>query len=140
MSDKKEQSNKENKSSEKKKNGNVVPNFVKNNTNITFRTVKRVSKNLMSLAKDEILDIKNSKKGINIAKYESHKEYLAPSNYSINKKEAHASSFKNYDPKFESVEEKKINNKNKEEDEKKDNNEKNKDEVSSSDISDDEDN
>ena len=89
----------------------------------------------MNFAKDEILNIKNSKKEINIAKYESNKEFLAPSNYSINKSQI-SSNFKRYSLNIEPVQEK-IIIKNKEKDEK--DKENKKDEISSSDISDDDD-
>ena len=148
MSQNKEHTDKENKSSEKNQNNKEHPNLIKNNTNnSTFRKIKRISKNLISLAKDEISDIKNSNKEINIAKYESNKEFLAPSSYTLAKKDLLAqppiknmSSFKPHS-KFESIQE---NDKNK-------NNDKinvkqeqtsipdNKGEISSSDISEDDD-
>ena len=139
--------NKENKSSEKNKNKKERPNLVKNNTNnSTFRKIKRISKNLISLAKDEISDIKNSNKDINIAKYDSNKEFLAPSTYTLAKKDMAAqpaiknmSSFKPRS-KFESIEEiEKNNNNNKITKENKTNRLDNKGEISSSDISDDDD-
>ena len=80
MSQKNEHVNKDNKSSEKIKNNKEHSNLIKNNTNnSTFRKIKRISKNLISFAQDEITNIKNSNKKINIAKYESNKEFLAPS-------------------------------------------------------------
>ena len=149
MSQKNEHASKENKSSEKNKNSKEHPNLVKNETNnSSFRKIKRISKNLISLAKDEISDIKNSNKDINIAKYDSNKEFLAPSNYTLAKKDMsvqpaikNMSSFKPRS-KFESAQEKekekeKNNNNNINAKEDKTNTGENKGEISSSDISDD---
>ena len=148
MSQKNDHANKDNKSSEKIKNNKEHPNLVKNNTNnSTFKKIKRISKNLISLAKDEIFDIKNSNKDINIAKYDSNKEFLAPSSYTIAKKDMAAqpaiknmSSFKPRS-KFESAQEKDKNNNNNKNNAKEDqtntNTGENKGEISSSDISDD---
>ena len=104
------QKNTDNNNLEKPKNKNLYQNFVKNKTESSFKKIKRISKNLISLAKNEI---KNSNKNINIAKYESNKDFLAPSNYTISKKEivAHSySSFKPRDSKKEQAEEKTQNN------------------------------
>ena len=146
MSQKNGNENKENKSSEKNKNKKEHPNLVKNHTNnSSFRKIKRISKNLISLAKDEISDIKNSNKDINIAKYDSNKDFLAPSIYTLSKKDMasqpaikNMSSFKPRS-KFESIEETdKDNNNNKiNTKENKTNTVDNKGEISSSDISDD---
>ena len=148
MSQKNENANKENKSSEKNKNKKEHPNLVKNNTNnSTFIKIKRISKNLISLAKDEISDIKKSNKDINIAKYDSNKDFLAPSIYTLSKKDMSAqSAIKNmssFKPrsKFESIEETDKNNNNNKINtkENKTNTVNNKGEISSSDISDDDD-
>ena len=139
MSLNKNQKNTDNNNLEKVKDKNAYPNFVKNKTQSNFKNIKRISKNLISLARNEI---KNSNKNINIAKYESNKDFLAQSNYTISKKEfgAHSfSSFKPPDSKEGQVEEKAQSN----EDEKKnyktniENNPKinNNGEISSSDIS-----
>ena len=98
---------------EKSKETKAYPNFIKNKTQSSFKNIKRISKNLISLAKNEI---KNSNKNINIAKYESNKDFLAPSNYTISKKDigAHSfSSFKPSDSKKDQVEEKSQSNENK---------------------------
>ena len=145
MSQKNEHGNKENKSSEKNKNKKEHPNLIKNNTNnSSFRKIKRISKNLISLAKDEISDIKKSNKDINIAKYDSNKEFLAPSSYTLAKKQLadqpaikNMSSFKPHS-KFESIQENDKNNNNKiDSKENQTNTLDNKGEISSSDISDD---
>ena len=146
MSQKNENENKENKSSEKNKKKKEHPNLVKYNTNnSSFRKIKRISKNLISLAKDEISDIKNSNKDINIAKYDSNKDFLAPSIYTLSKKDMasqpaikNMSSFKPRS-KFESIEETDKNNNNNKINtkENKTNTVDNKGEISSSDISDD---
>ena len=145
MSQKNEHVNKENKSSEKNKNKKEHPNLIKNNTNnSSFRKIKRISKNLISLAKDEISDIKKSNKDINIAKYDSNKEFLAPSSYTLAKKQLadqpaikNMSSFKPHS-KFESIQENDKNNNNKiDSKENQTNTLDNKGEISSSDISDD---
>ena len=145
MSQKNENANKENKSSEKNKNKKEHPNLVKNNTNnSTFIKIKRISKNLISLAKDEISDIKKSNKDINIAKYDSNKDFLAPSIYTLSKKDMavqpaikNMSSFKPHS-KFESIQENDKNNNNKiDSKENQTNTLDNKGEISSSDISDD---
>ena len=88
----------------------------------------------MSFAKDEILNIKQSKKEISVANFEE-KEFLAPSKYSLTTKTLKIDSNKNYKSDIETVEE----NVKKENDDKniidtKIDNKKN--EVSSSDISD----
>ena len=104
------QKNTDNNNLEKANNKNVYQNFVKNKTESSFKKIKRISKNLISLAKNEI---KNSNKNINIAKYESNKDFLAPSNYTISKKEIGVqsySSFKPLDSKKDQAEEKTQNN------------------------------
>ena len=130
------QKNTDNNNLEKANNKNVYQNFVKNKTESSFKKIKRISKNLISLAKNEI---KNSNKNINIAKYESNKEFLAPSNYTISKKEIGAqnySSFKNLDSKKDIAEEKIQNNEKKNCKTNIENNPKiNNGEISSSDIS-----
>ena len=95
----------------------------------------------MSFAKDEILNIKKSKKEISIANFEN-KEFIAPSRYSLTTKYVKTQSYKNYKSYIEPVEEevKKEQNDINIEDKKKEGKkeDKNKNEVSSSDISDDE--
>ena len=88
----------------------------------------------MSFAKDEILDIKKSKKDINIANFENQ-EIIAPSKYSLTTKAIHLHYTKKYSENIEPVQEKVINNKN--DDNQGNKNENNKNEISSSDISDD---
>jgi hypothetical protein len=133
------QKNNDSNNLEKAKDKNGNPNFVKNKTQSNFKNIKRISKNLISLARNEI---KNSNKNINIAKYESNKDFLAPSNYTISKKEIgehRFSSFKPPDSKNDQVEEKAQSNEKKEKNCKKniENNPKtnNNGEISSSDIS-----
>ena len=115
-----------------------------NNEKITESTsqknIKRIRKHLMSVAKDEILNIKKSKKEISIANFE-HKEFIAPSRYSLTTKSIKIQSNKTYKSNIEPIEEKVKNEKKdkKNEDKKQEEkNEQNKNEVSSSDISDDE--
>ena len=131
------QKNIDNNNLEKDKNKKIYPNFVKNKTESSFKKIKRISKNLISLAKNEI---KNSNKNINIEKYESNKDFLAPSNYTISKKEIvsqNYSSFKPYDSKKDQTEEKTQNNEKKNCKTNIENNPKinNNGEISSSDIS-----
>ena len=57
------QKNTDNNNLEKANNKNVYQNFVKNKTESSFKKIKRISKNLISLAKNEI---KNSNKNINM--------------------------------------------------------------------------
>ena len=105
------------------------------------KNIKRIRKHLMSFAKDEILNIKKSKKEISIANFEN-KEFIAPSRYSLTTKYVKTQSYKNYKSYIEPVEEefKKEQNDINIEDKKKEGKkeDKNKNEVSSSDISDDE--
>ena len=131
------QKNIDNNNLEKDKNKKIYPNFAKNKTESNFKNIKRISKNLISLAKNEI---KNSNKNINIAKYESNKDFLAPSNYTISKKEIvsqNYSSFKPCDSKKDQTEEKTQNNEKKNCKTNIENNPKinNNGEISSSDIS-----
>ena len=104
------------------------------------KNIKRIRKHLMSFAKDEILNIKKSKKEISIANFEN-KEIIAPSRYSLTTKYVKTQSFQNYKSYIEPVEEevKKEQNDINIEDKKKEGKkeDKNKNEVSSSDISDD---
>mgnify|MGYP003571564292 CR=1 FL=1 len=138
------QKNSNNNNLEKAKDKNTYPNFVKNKTQSSFKTIKRISKNLISLAKTEI---KNSNKNINIAKYESNKDFLAPSNYTISKKEIGTHSFSNFKPSDskKEPEEEKVQNNEKEKKSCKENIDNisktnNNGEISSSDISSEEDN
>ena len=94
---------------------------------------ERIRKDLMSFAKNEILNIKKSKKDINVANFEEEKEVIAPSKYSLTTKKLQFHSNKQFTKDIEPVEEK-IENDNKKEE----NNKNEKNEVSSSDISDDE--
>ena len=112
---------------------------VKISESTSHKNIKRIRKHLMSFAKDEILNIKKSKKEISIANFEK-KELIAPSRYSLTTKTVKFQSNKNYQSDIEPVKEevKKENNHKKKEDKKKEEkNEQNKNEVSSSDISDD---
>ena len=88
----------------------------------------------MSFAKDEILNIKKSKKDFRVENFENQ-EYIAPSKYSLTTKNLKIQSTKNYKSNIESIEEKVHNEKNNKEETKK---EEEKNEVNSSDISDDE--
>ena len=99
----------------------------------SFKNLKRIRKDLICFAKNEILNIKKSKKDINVAKFEEEKEVIAPSKYSLTTKKIQLHSNKQFTKDIEPVEEKIENDKKKEE-----NNKNEKNEVSSSDISDDE--
>ncbi len=110
-----------------------------NKEKLSFKNLKKIRKDLMSFAEDEILDIKKSNKDINIASF-VHQEVIAPSKYTIISKKLNRFNSQNYDNKIVPVEEKvttdKSNNKNNNNGEaKNDKNDKN--EVSSSDISED---
>ena len=113
-----------------------------NKEKLSFKNLKKIRKDLMSFAEDEILDIKKSNKDINIASF-VHQEVIAPSKYTIISKKLNRFNSQNYDNKIVPVEEKvttdKSNNKNNNNGEaKNDKNDKNdKNEVSSSDISED---
>ena len=104
-----------------------------NESKSSFKNLKRIRKDLMSFAKNEILNIKKSKKDINVANFEEEKEVIAPSKYSLTTKKLQFHSNKQFTKDIEPVEEKIENHKKKEE-----NNKNEKNEVSSSDISDDE--
>ena len=99
----------------------------------SFKNLKRIRKDLICFAKNEILNIKKSKKDINVAKFEEEKEVIAPSKYSLTTKKIQLHSNKQFTKDIEPVEEKIENDKKKEE-----NNKNEKNEVSSSDISEDE--
>ena len=99
----------------------------------SFKNLKRIRKDLICFAKNEILNIKKSKKDINVANFEEEKEVIAPSKYSLTTKKIQLHSNKQFTKDIEPVEEKIENDKKKEE-----NNKNEKNEVSSSDISDDE--
>ena len=133
MSDKKDNIN-----NEEKKIENTEDN-VKKGESTSQKNIKRIRKHLMSFAKDEILNIKKSKKEISIANFEK-KELIAPSKYSLTTKNIKIQSNKTYKYNIEPVVEevKKENNHKKFEDKKQQaKNDQNKNEVSSSDISDD---
>ena len=137
MQDIKYQSSKENRGKENDEKDNISP---RNEGGIrqSFKNLKKIRKDLMSFAKDEILDIKKSKKEISIENFEK-KELIAPSSISMTTKKLEIRNSKKYNSNFEPIEEKKQNKINKEI--KDDNNNKeDKNEVSSSDISDDDDN
>ena len=102
----------------------------------SFKNLKKIRKDLMSFAKNEILDIKKSKKEISVANFDK-KEYLAPSSISLTTKKLDINSSKKYSSHFEIVEEKLSNKKSKEI--KDDNNKEDKNQISSSDISDEDD-
>ena len=96
----------------------------------SFNNLKRIRKDLMSFAKDEILDIKKSKKEISIENFD--KTESIPSNkFSLTTKALTIQNPKNYKSNIESIKEKGKNNIKKED--KKDDKE---NEISSSDISD----
>lgn len=107
---------------------------VEKNSKQSFNNLKKIRKSLMSFAKDEILDIKKSKKDINIANFENQ-EIIAPSKYSLTTKALNFHYTKSYSENIEPVQEKVINNKN---GDNKGNKNDNNNEISSSDISDDE--
>ena len=98
----------------------------------SFKNLKRIRKDLMSFAKNEILNIKKSKKDINIANFEE-KEIIAPSKYSLTNKKLEIPSNKHFSKEIEPGEEKVEKIKKKQENKKI-----KKNEISSSDISDDE--
>ena len=100
----------------------------------SFNNLKRIRKDLMTLAKDEILDIKKSKKDVTVENFVDQ-EIVAPSKYSLTTKGINLHFTKNYSNKFETVEEKITNNKYHNNGEKM--KEVNKNEISSSDISED---
>ena len=102
---------------------------------LSFKNLKKIRKDLMSFAKDEILNIKKSKKDISIANFEE-KELLAPSKYSLTTKDLKIQNTKNYKSNIESVEEKIIGESKSSNSKKKDNKDS---DISSSDISDDDD-
>ena len=128
MSGTKEKISKENKEKESNKLNKIEDKS-------SFKNLKKIRKDLMSFAKDEILNIKKSKKDISVAHFEQ-KEYIAPSKYSVTTKKLLPQSQKKFNSNFETVEEKN-NNKNNDKNKKVENNKNVKDEVSSSDISDD---
>ena len=86
-----------------------------NKEKLSFKNLKKIRKDLMSFAEDEILDIKKSNKDINIASF-VHQEVIAPSKYTIISKKLNRFNSQNYDNKIVPVEEKvttdKSNNKN----------------------------
>ena len=130
MSNIKEKNSKENKEKEEK---NL---YSKMENSSSFKNLKKIRKDLMSFAKDEILNIKNSKKELSVVHFEQ-KELISPNKYSVTTKKL-TQSQKKYNSNFEPVEEK--NNDIKKDKVKKVENIKNdKKEVSSSDISDDDD-
>ena len=98
----------------------------------SFKNLKKIRKDLMSFAKNEILNIKKSKKDFNVANFEE-KEVIAPSRYSLTSNKLEFHSFKRYEQDIETVKEIIPQNKINEDTHKNDKNE-----VSSSDISDDE--
>ena len=100
----------------------------------SFKNLKKIRKDLMSFAKDEILNIKKSKKDISIANFEE-KELIAPNKYSLTTKALKIQSTKSYKSNIETVEEK-IIGENKINDSQKNDNKSN--DISSSDISDEE--
>ena len=111
---------------------NILPKD-ENKSYSSFKNLKRIRKDLICFAKNEILNIKKSKKDINVANFEEEKEVIAPSKYSLTTKKIQLHSNKQFTKDIEPVEEKIENDKKKEE-----NNKNEKNEVSSSDISDDE--
>ena len=131
MSETKEKISKENKEKQ-------ISKSTKIEDKPSFKNLKKIRKDLMSFAKDEILNIKKSKKDISVASFEPQ-EHIAPSKYSMTTKKLQPQSQKkNYNSNFEPVEEKnKIKKDNK--DKKVEISKNAKDEVSSSDISDDDD-
>ena len=93
----------------------------------SFNNLKKIRKDLMSFAKDEILNIKKSKKDISIANFEEE-ELIAPNKYSLTTKALKIQNNKNYNSNIEFVEDKSDSKKNDNKDQ----------DISSSDISDDE--
>ena len=106
--------------------------YNKDKEKLSFKNLKKIRKDLMSFAEDEILDIKKSKKDINVASFADQE--LAPCKYSITTKKLNRFQSQNYDKKFEPVEEKVPKEKCNKNEEKKG---ENKNEISSSDISED---
>ena len=123
----------EQKFNENKNNKEEIDISPKNESKSSFKNLKRIRKDLMSFAKNEILNIEKSKKDINVANFEEEKGVIAPSKYSLTTKKLQFHSNKQFTKDIEPVEEKIENHKKKEE-----NNKNEKNEVSSSDISDDE--
>ena len=130
MSGNKDKISKENKAKESSKS-------MKFEDKSSLKNLKKIRKDLMSFAQDEILNIKKSKKDISVAHFEP-KEYIAPSKYSVTTKKLQPQSQKKYNSNFESVDETNKVKKNDKE-EKVENNKNVNNEVSSSDISDDDD-
>ncbi len=129
MSDQKEIEKKE------KENNNILHKKKKKQTDSSTKNLKKIRKGLMGLAEEEMLNIKKSKKDINVAYFEE-KELIAPSKYSLTAKHLKIDSNKQQSNKLK---EKVINPIKEEEDKKVENkeNKENKEEISSSDISDD---
>ena len=130
MSNIKEKKSEEDKEQEEKNLSSKMENTS------SFKNLKKIRKDLMSFAKDEISNIKKSKKDISVAHFEQ-KELIAPNKYSVTTKKL-AQSHKKYNSNFEPVEEKNDDIK-KDKDKKVENIRNDKNEVSSSDISDDDD-
>ena len=126
MSEQKDNQNKEN-----KEKYNISPKKEIEEKS-SFKNLKKIRKDLMSFAKNEILNIKKSKKDFNVANFEE-KEVIAPSRYSLTSNKFEFHSFKRYEQDIETVKEIIPQNKINEDTHKNDKNE-----VSSSDISDDE--
>ena len=121
----------------KEKNNNNDPQKKKKKqADSSSNNLKRIRKDLMGFAKEEILNIKKSKKDINIANFEE-KEIIAPSKYSLTAKHLKIDSFKHQSNKsnHSHFQNNNTNTINEEEDKKEET--KDKDEISSSDISDD---
>ena len=114
---------------------NVDKHVNKTQGKLSFNNIKKIRRDLINLAKDEILDIKKSKKDVTIETF-INQEIIAPSKYSLTTKDINLNCNKKYSSKFETVEENVKNDKHKKEEEKR--NDVNKNEISSSDISDDE--
>ena len=108
----------------------------KHETGSSSKNIKRIRKDLMGFAKEEILNIKKSKKEINIGTFE---EKIAPSQYSLTAKHLKFGSFKSKANDEESKENaSNLNNVNEGKGKKEAKNDNIK-EISSSDISDEED-
>ncbi len=114
---------------------NVDKHVNKTQGKLSFNNIKKIRRDLINLAKDEILDIKKSKKDVTIETF-INQEIIAPSKYSLTAKDINLNCNKKYSSKFETVEENVKNDKYKKDEEKR--NDVNKNEISSSDISDDE--
>ena len=123
MSEQKDNQNKEN-----KEKYNISPKKEIEEKS-SFKNLKKIRKDLMSFAKNEILNIKKSKKDFNVANFEE-KEVIAPSRYSLTSNKLEFHSFKRYEQDIETVKEIIPQNKINEDTHKNDKNE-----VSSSDIS-----